>query len=53
MSKKSDLTPNIRGPRAPLRGAAMRLRVGPLDPTSGCGRVVEAPLILNWALSLL
>ncbi len=53
MSKGSDLAPDIRRPRPPLRGAELRLRVGPLDPTSGRGRVVEARLILNWALSLL
>ncbi len=53
MSKKSDLTPNIRGPRAPLRGAQMRLRAGSFNPASGRRRVVDAPLILNWALSRL
>ncbi len=53
MSEESHLTPDVRAPRPPLRSAQMRLRAGPFNPASGRRRVVEARLILNWALPLL
>ena len=48
-----DLTLAIRRDLPPLRGSWLRLRAGVLNPSSGRRRVVQARVILNWAVPLL
>jgi hypothetical protein len=48
-----DVTLDIRPDLPPLRGSWLRLRAGVLNPASGQRRVVQARVILNWALPLL
>ncbi len=52
-NEEIDMTLDIKPDLSPLRGMWIRVRAAALNPGSSRRRVVEARVILNWALPVL